>query len=98
MNAVRLDHSARGVLPADQGFGAADVARREVDVRLEVEDELFAREGALEVVLQEPHLRKRLFNGDVEEGSAAAARVFGREAGGVRTRQEHLEAVRVMPR
>lgn len=77
------DESLLGVLPADEGFEAFDVAGLEGDNGLIHEEELVCLEGLAEVVFEVEPVLDALAHGDVEEHVAAFACELGFIHGGV---------------
>jgi hypothetical protein len=75
------DHAALGVLPADQGLEADDPPVVEGDLRLEVDAELVALEGPVEVVLQRAAAQGAGPHGLVEDLDGAGGLALGRAAG-----------------
>ena len=89
-------HEAFAVLPADERFGADDLAGVQADERLVVEDEAVA---ALDRRAQAPghrKLRERVVAVERIEGMAVAARVLRAVHRGVRVLQESLRVRRVV--
>ena len=73
----RRDETARRVLPADERLEPLDRARRELDHRLVVQDELAVVDGALQVRLELEALERRVVHRGFEDLVAALAGLLG---------------------
>ena len=87
----RLHQAEVGVPPADEGLGADDGPGANVDLRLEVELELLALQGAAELVLERQLLQRRGVHRLAVELVVAAAGVLGVVHRGVGVLEERFE-------
>ena len=90
------DVAAIRVLPAQQGFKAADLAGLDVDLRLVDEPQLMTRNGVAKVVLQQPPVAYRGAHGALVEAVDPTAVLLGAVERGVGVRHQLLGRVAIL--